>query len=355
MKYGIWLGLALLTGATCCGVSGAADGILARISEKQLQQAAVRAQTERTRGMTILDDSGLSLFLDAMIDRLWMQAHSDQPIVRVYVVQDAIADAFTYPDGAIYLTTGMIAQTRSADQLALILAHEIIHYTGRHALAVIGRSKRAAPPSAPRVPKQAQCREAVEQQADRRGIELMQRAGYCPQAAVMTAPQHRDGGSPVRQAALFKQRLAQVRDLLAQMSILKDSPSLPIDRREYTVHIASALLANARSGIRQGLWEQASRSIGRYLRVCSDDPEGFYLQGEIVSRAEKRTDLAISWYQKAIDLNRNFVPAYRAMGFLHFKAGRLFKARRFFETSLALAPQANENEYIREYLKLCHD
>ena len=45
--------------------------------------------------------------------------------------------------------------------------------------------------------------------------------------------------------------------------------------------------------------------------------------------------------------------AVAALGFIHFKAGHLKEARRFFENSLALAPHADENDYIRGYLRLC--
>gem|GEM_PF-5637642 len=354
MKGSAWFPLAVAGWLACSGIAHAAEHALGDISEHEVQQLSVRAQMEKMRRVILLQHAGLALYLDNLISRLWTHVDSDRPMARVYVVEDAVAGAHTFPDGAIYLTTGMMAHTQNEDQLAMILSHEIIHYKRRHALAALNHSRSTAPLNPGEIRQDlAMFLHAAEQEADREGLVLMQQAGFCAQTAVSRVDASGDGRT--KGVVAFNQRLAQVKRALDQM------PAGDADRNcqnrvpEYDFYIAPALLANARSATRQGAWEQASESIQRYIAIRADDPQAYYLQGDIAYRSGKRSDLTISSFQKAIDLDRSFIPAYRALGFMHFKAGRLQDARSYFETSLALAPHADENDYIRGYLQLCSE
>lgn len=142
-------------------------------------------------------------------------------------------------------------------------------------------------------------------------------------------------------------------------ALLDHRPDLPSclvsvpGRQAYLQRIAPVLLSNVRSALEKGFWDQALTAIHRYLSIRADDAYAHFLQGEVESRLSGHTDQAMACYAKAIDLDSAFAPAYRALGVLHLKAGHLQQARRYFETSLALAPQALENGYIRGYLQLC--
>ena len=125
--------------------------------------------------------------------------------------------------------------------------------------------------------------------------------------------------------------------------------------RDYLEYISPALLADARASIRSGLWTQAERDLSNYLRVRSDDPMAYFLTGEVQRRLafDKRAQDAIMAYSKAILLDQSFAPAYRELGVVHFKLGQRKTAKKFFETYLSLAPQAESSDYIRGYLSLC--
>lgn len=53
--------------------------------------------------------------------------------LKIYAVNSPIINARTYPDGHIFINTALIAAMQSEDELAFILAHEIIHFTKEHA------------------------------------------------------------------------------------------------------------------------------------------------------------------------------------------------------------------------------
>jgi predicted Zn-dependent protease len=54
--------------------------------------------------------------------------------LRFYTIKSNSTNAFSTDQGIVFVTTGLIAQLASEAQLALILAHEISHYTEKHVL-----------------------------------------------------------------------------------------------------------------------------------------------------------------------------------------------------------------------------
>src|SRR6202023_3035874 len=53
---------------------------------------------------------------------------------RIRVVRNPYLNAFTLPNGRIYVHTGMLARMDNEAQLATLLAHEMTHATHRHAI-----------------------------------------------------------------------------------------------------------------------------------------------------------------------------------------------------------------------------
>jgi beta-barrel assembly-enhancing protease len=56
---------------------------------------------------------------------------------RFEVVNDASVNAYAAPGGLVVVHTGLLAKATSADQLAGVLGHEIVHVTRRHSLRQI--------------------------------------------------------------------------------------------------------------------------------------------------------------------------------------------------------------------------
>jgi Zn-dependent protease with chaperone function len=66
---------------------------------------------------------------------------SDSPFeIRVRAVRAPFVNAFALPGGAVLVTDDLIAQARSPDELAAVLAHEIAHVERRHAMQAAWRA-----------------------------------------------------------------------------------------------------------------------------------------------------------------------------------------------------------------------
>ncbi len=68
--------------------------------------------------------------------------YSDRPQLnwRFAVLDSDTINAFSAPDGYVFITKALYAQAPTDDLLAAILAHEIAHVTGRHALNIVARN-----------------------------------------------------------------------------------------------------------------------------------------------------------------------------------------------------------------------
>jgi beta-barrel assembly-enhancing protease len=69
--------------------------------------------------------------------------YSERPELnwRFGVLDSAAINAFSAPDGYVFITRGLYALADSDDALAAILGHEIAHITGKHALNIVARNE----------------------------------------------------------------------------------------------------------------------------------------------------------------------------------------------------------------------
>lgn len=61
---------------------------------------------------------------------------------RFGVLDSDTVNAFSAPDGYVFITRGLYQTADDDEQLAAILGHEIAHITGRHALTIVGRGEK---------------------------------------------------------------------------------------------------------------------------------------------------------------------------------------------------------------------
>ena len=69
--------------------------------------------------------------------------YSDRPQLnwRFAVLDSETINAFSAPDGYVFITKALYEQAPTDDLLAAILSHEIAHITGKHALNIVSRNE----------------------------------------------------------------------------------------------------------------------------------------------------------------------------------------------------------------------
>ena len=80
----------------------------------------------------LLDDPVVTGYLEDVVSRIARSSDVDVPVV-LRVVASSQPDSFSLPGGYVYITVGMVRETRSEAELAAILSHEVAHIACRHA------------------------------------------------------------------------------------------------------------------------------------------------------------------------------------------------------------------------------
>jgi predicted Zn-dependent protease len=331
--------------------------------------AALEQATLEQRGV-VLHDVPLSSYLQAVAERLWEQVDTDLSPPTFKVIVDTRMEAYAYPNGYCFLTTGILSQIENEDQLAMILAHEMVHYSRQHTAQLYDHFQKSAPETGLPYADQSQVAsgqaieqkiDAAESQADKEGLSLLKGAGYC-QAEVLTLMSNllnsMQGQGPPETVGRLEHRILSIKELLGQAHRRSSCTSATGgDPEIFLNRIAPALMANAQASLQRGDWNQADRCVSKFLVLKPDNAKAYYLKGEILRRRSDGDgkNQCIGYYETALKIDPKFPLAYRALGELHFKAGRYQTAKHYFEAFLSLAPRDDAREYIKGYLRQCQD
>jgi len=385
MKYFIII-IAICSLATGCITPHAvplSEGLKSAEDEQQLWR---RVQKEQQS----LDDSGflyhepeLENYLKRIVQKL--QAHSIAPDfqIQIKVIKDPNLNAFAYPNGVIYIHSGILARMDNEAQLAALLSHELTHCTHRHSLRVIRSikdrpayiaavqntlAKISAVQEVARLLGAAGSMAAVsgytrelENEADQVGLDLMAKANYDATEALRLFEHLKQEieSEGIEEPFFFgthpnvQQRIDNVSDWLAGDN--QANRAVVKNTAEFQARLQRVVLANARLDLRLGRFDIAQKTVVKYLAMRPNDARAYYLFGEIFRQRDRRSDAAaaVSYYEKAIALDPSYPEPHKALGLVHYKEGQKQLAKKFFESCLRLSPNTSDKAYIQGYLKNC--
>ena len=92
------------------------------------------------RQVQLLDDPEITGYMEDLTARIARNSDVQVPIV-LRVVESSVPDSFSIPGGYVYITVGMVRETRNEAELAAILSHEIAHIACRHATRQMTRQQ----------------------------------------------------------------------------------------------------------------------------------------------------------------------------------------------------------------------
>lgn len=197
------LGLApLATAEGLPDLGEAAQADLSPLAERQIGGAIFREI--RLREPAYLDDAEITAYLNRLGARLVAQTGEARQDFEFFVLRDPTLNAFAMPGGFIGVHTGLITAAQSESELASVIAHEISHVTQRHLARLMGKQSQAQLVSmlatavailaarnnsdvatgvmmagqAAGVQSQLNYSRDFEREADRLGINLLEKSGF---------------------------------------------------------------------------------------------------------------------------------------------------------------------------------
>ena len=361
------------------GLPDLGDVSQATISPQQERQIGEQSMFEIRADKSYLDDAEVNDYLNQIGYRL--AANSSEPGLgfEFFAINDNAINAFSLPGGFIGVNTGLILIAQSESELASVLAHEISHATQHHVIRMIEGQKvdtiasmvaiavailaaRSNPQAsqaaivgaqAGSIQRQLNFSRANEQEADRIGLETLEKSGFDPHAMpaflerLQKSTRLLEGGMPsyFRTHPVTSERVADIANRVQQIPyrLVSDSLSFYLVRarlqaiqkapKEAIAYFTDALgtkkygnqiaqrygltLALLRSG--QAL--RAKQEFAPLHEESAQNPMIATLEGQI-RQATKSKDI-IDFYRTA---TLNF-PQYRSLNYDYVEL--LLQAKRF--------------------------
>ncbi len=328
---------------------------------------------------------------------------------RFHVIQDPTLNAFAYPNGAVYLHTGLVARLENEAQLAAVLSHELTHVTNRHTLrflrsaqnralgleilgigasigvaAVAGKEAQKGNVEGAIILQQGAnvllglglqlgtlaavngYGRGLETEADVEGMKRLVAAGYDPKEVPKVfnlllstygdeskAENFFFGNHPTNQ-----QRLTETEHLLlTSFAEAAKEPNRRVNAEPFLARTRGLVRENAALDIKLGRYQTAQAALDRIIKATPNDARAHFYLGEIHRLDTKQAAPEPERFAKAADEYRLAIthdPAYpephRELGLLAYRQGQKAEARKAFETYLKLRPEADDAAVIKDYL-----
>jgi predicted Zn-dependent protease len=349
----------------------------APIEEGHLWEAAQQKQQQLDQSGLIYQDPILESYLNSVADKLAGQARVSGKPFRVRIIKSPFLNAFTYPNGICYIHTGLLARLDNEAQLAALLAHEMIHYLRCHSIKEIRYLNQQSthydkeqPSDEQRIHRDHLLRHTraalsayrmeAEFEADEEGLKLVIQAGYDPHQTlhlfehlkVEMIKENLQEPYLSLTHPILQTRIARFKKILAALP--QGAIGKIKNEHKFKTHLRQMILNNVHLDLKVGRFDQARQIAEKFLSQYGENAQMYYLLGEVYR--QQRTspqDLvrAKHYYEMAIRLDSEFPESYRALGLIFYKKGEMQTAKKYFEASLALAPNASENSFIRDYLR----
>jgi predicted Zn-dependent protease len=298
------------------------------------------------------------------------------------VLKNPYCNAFAYPNGVIYVHSGILSRMDNEAQLATLLAHEMTHATHRHQLrehrdvlntTAVFASIRATIGGMPAIGDLSSAlgtigtkaaisghSRTLETEADMEGIKLVIKAGYDPREApkLFKHIQKELEEEEVEEPFFFgshprlQERIENYEEYLRANSPEKKGIK---NAKVFRKRTAKLVLENATLDLQEGRFQSALKGTDKYLSVWPKSSKAHYFKGKIYRQRGDKGDLekAEKNLRKAIALNRSNAKAQKELGLVYFKQGQKSNAIRAFRSYLRLSPKAADREYVKDYIAQC--
>lgn len=387
--HGALIGALVLLGITGCrtvdvpSLNEAPAAVKTTRDELQLWATADAIEKRLLEGDALRQDPELDAYLQSVADRLLAtSAHPGEFKLRLRVLDGTQANAFVFPNGAAFITTGLLARLENESQMAAVLGHELTHFLNRHGLKehrttfnrqmrnlfmgtlVIGLTGGLMPPQAIdlwSISTTDGYSRDLEYEADAVGLEMLTAAGYSASETMRALEHLRDepGEKPSEEQSQLGShprlvdRVANVRALIASSGEFPP-PTQPADPSVYENRIDGLLLDTARLHLEAGSYEPGEQAVTRYLKRHPGDAQAYFVQGELLRRARPGRvgeEAALRAYLQAAANPGAPAETFKEIGLIHRSHGRPAEARAAFESYLKAKPDAVDAPIIRSYFR----
>jgi predicted Zn-dependent protease len=371
-------------------------------AEIRILDLAVLAHDElKSRGL-LYDDEHVVDYVRRIASRVAPAFARAAPPLEVYVVRDALVNAFAFPTARIYINLGLMSVVESEAQLAAVIGHEIAHVVLRHSLrSAIDRKRKIIASHVGDLllfgtgliylgtaASLASHSRGEEREADLVGLQYLVAGAYEPNAApaVFDVFQTMTAGEGARGSiyASHPDNAERIAYLAEAIATDQTAPRpVTADLGDYATLRNRILEENVKIRLARQRFELTDRTLerargyagdpalveyyfGEVRRGVADDPEAAAADRALM-RDEPRqqkafaTDFAaaraenyaraVAHYQAALAARPGFALPYRGLGLVAHAEGRDRDALAALERYLASDDDLEDRRYVARIVK----
>jgi predicted Zn-dependent protease len=265
-------------------------------------------------------------------------------------------------------------------QVAAVLAHEISHVIHRHVVQGFRNLKQTAAfastlavVSAPAglyglgalalgtigaMASISGYSQSLEEEADKKGLDLMVRAGYDPREAVKVFDKVKRyvEQEEIKEPYFFSThpRLEERKESYERLlNVQYGERGGFTGTQEFMSKVAPVLLDNSLLELARGRFALAEASIEIFLGMEPGNPRARFALAELLRQRNQEGDQekAEKDYKLAIAHDASFADPHRGLGLLYYKKAETELSRTYLQKYLSLNPAAKDKAYIEQYLE----
>lgn len=337
-----------------------ADAILSANDEAQIGRAIMR--DIRNSGQ-VIEDPLITEYINEVGNKVAAQTNDGDHDFTFFVIDDHRINAFALPGGYIGVHTGLLEATRSEDELAGVLAHEVAHVTQRHIARAIHASSRQsllstaimlgallagaaggstdvmqagmAVAQGSAAQQQINFTRSNEYEADRVGIAALADAGFDPygMASFFDVMSRQNSRAPDERAPEFLMthpvttaRIAEARNRARSYSQVRSEDSISYGIAKIRSQVAGFDTPKEAVAYFEKRPYQNQNELERYGRLLAYMRDGSYLK-------------ALDIIENLMERNPKVIAYHIALGELQVRLGRNDEALRTFDNAIGLFPR----------------
>lgn len=386
MKKRFLLAVFLFTGILACATTnlppvGEMQSFELEEDEKRLWNRSAEEQYRLDNCNCLYDDPVLTDYVNEIAAKLFPEDVGAKGLtIEVKVLKNPLLNAFAYPNGVVYVHTGILSKMDNEAQLAALLGHEMSHVTHRHTVenfrsvknttAALATIQVAAIPfgaygslvnllgSVGAMAAVTGYSRELETEADMAGLQLMVRAGYDPRESskLFTHLKKDIDEQEIKEPFFFGShpRLQErVRNYTGFIKANYPNTTGDVNEERFMEVITPMLLDNAQSDLSMGRYNSAKNGIERFIRRQPASARGHFCLGEVYRQMGEEEDRAnaIKAYERAISCDPEYPEPHKGLGIVYYKQKRYLNSRAAFEQYLLLDPEAEDKGYIQQYIQ----
>ncbi len=365
---GLCAAAALLAIAGCIAIPRAervppvtAPGFRIATDEARLWREAAELEARARKSGAVLDDPALERYLVGVARRLAPRGALDRLDVRVRVIESPALTAFITPDGAIFVSMGLLSRLENEAQLAMVFGHELSHALNRHHLVEYRTFKSGADMTAgmpfglgalgTQAAVTGYSRD-LEQEADEQGLALLAAGGWdvreAPRPFEHLAAWVKD--EQIEEPYAFashprlEERIESTRTLVEERYRGHRPGDQGSDR--YRRAVREVMLATARLDLAGGRFGAAERGAEAYLGLLPRSAPALTVLADAARQQGGADERALELYRKAATLDPACAEAQRGLGLALARRGDRAGARVALRAYLKVAPGAVDRAWI---------